>query len=77
MKLISAIQLGKECGLQTVEECVLNVEHQSLSLFIYDKLGDELVELEFDVEKYAKLFNISFDEVLSWTIKEFELYRDK
>ena len=77
MKLISAIQLGKECGLQTVEECVLNVEHQSLSLFIYDKLGDELVELEFDVERYSKLFNISFDEVLSWTIKEFELYRDK
>lgn len=35
MKLVDAIDLGKECGLETVGECILNIDMHSPSLFSY------------------------------------------
>ena len=77
MKLLGAVQLGSECGLGTVEECFNNVSFHSLSLFEYDKLGDELIDLEEDLSSYAKFFNISEDEVFNWNIKEFYFYHEE
>jgi len=74
MKLISAIKLGEECGLETIEECLHNVSMHSLSLFIYEKLGDELIELELDVERLAKKYDSTVENVENWTIKEFNHY---
>ena len=64
MKLNEAIDLGKECGLETIEECLLNVELHSTSLFAYSKLNQELTELYEDLEKqYPDIFNKLYKRV--------------
>ena len=39
MTLQDCLELGKECGLSTLDECVRNVEIHSSSLFKYDNHG--------------------------------------
>jgi hypothetical protein len=45
MKLKDAIGLGKACGLETVEECVCNIDIHCMSLFVYAHIDAELKEL--------------------------------
>ncbi len=51
MTLQECLELGKECGLTTLDECVRNVEIHSTSLFKYDTLTEELTELYEDIEE--------------------------
>ena len=50
MKLEAAIELGKACGLETVEECVCNVQMHAMSLFLYTQMNSELEELQREYE---------------------------
>lgn len=52
MKLKDAIGLGRACGLETVEECVRNIEIHCMSLFLYTKLEAELLELNKEYKEY-------------------------
>ena len=45
MKLNKAIEIGKTCGLETVEECMRNVEIHALSFFRYEDINKELNEM--------------------------------
>jgi hypothetical protein len=45
MKLKEAIELGHDCGLETVEECIRNVEIHATMLFKYEDINKELNEL--------------------------------
>ena len=45
MRLNEAIEFGKECGLETVEECMRNVEIHAISLFKYEDINKELNEM--------------------------------
>jgi len=45
MKLKDAIEFGKDCGLNTVEECVSNIEIHAMNLFRYTEINKELKEL--------------------------------
>lgn len=56
MTLATCLELGKECGLNTVQECVVNVEIHATSLFSYNKMNDELQELYSDLEKEESEF---------------------
>ena len=51
MKLKECIELGRECGLETIEECILNVELHSASLFKIDNIAKEISELYNDLLK--------------------------
>ena len=51
MTLQDCLELGRECGLSTLDECVRNVEIHSCSLFNYDDLANELTELYEDIEE--------------------------
>lgn len=46
MKLREACELGRDMGCGTIEEAVLNVEIHAPSLFDWDKLPDELLEMK-------------------------------
>jgi len=61
MKLKEAMELGIACGLETIEECILNIEIHSPSLFLYEEINQELNELYEDLKEqhpdtYDKLF---------------------
>lgn len=55
MKLKDAIDIGKGCGLDTVEECVENIEIHAISLFSYDVITKELNELKNEYKAYKEL----------------------
>ena len=64
MKLAEAIEIGKECGLETIEEFILNIELHSVSLFSYDKIREELNELYQELKKqYPDIYNKLFKKV--------------
>ena len=51
MTLQECLELGKECGLTTLDECVRNVEIHSINLFKYDAFEEELTELYEDIKE--------------------------
>lgn len=52
MKLKTAIAIGRDCGLTTVAECVLNVEIHKLNIFSYTEMDNELKELRTEADSY-------------------------
>lgn len=50
MKLVEAIDIGKACGLDSIEECVDNIVIHAGSFFAYSEMNKELDELisEYD-----------------------------
>jgi len=53
MKLKDCLELGKECGLSTVEECYNNVTMHYSSLFVYDDIEKEMDELHKDMISFV------------------------
>lgn len=48
MKLKSALEIGKECGLTTVSEAIVNINMHAMSMFAYDEMSSEYNELVKD-----------------------------
>ena len=46
------IEIGKECGLETIDECILNVERHYDLFFKIDNLEEEMNAFYEDVEKH-------------------------
>jgi len=46
MTMYKALVMGYFCGLSTDNECVDNIHHHCMSLFVYDNIGGELSELD-------------------------------
>ena len=63
MKLSEAESYGKECGLETIEECVNSITIHAESLFPQPDIEEELSELEEEYENFTG----------SQAIKEFPL----
>ncbi|WP_195972645.1 hypothetical protein [Clostridium thermobutyricum] len=51
MKLKTALDIAKDCGLYTVGEALLNIEIYALSIFNYNTLEDEVKELHGEVNQ--------------------------
>ena len=51
MKLKSALDIAKDCGLHTVGEALLNIEIHALNIFNYSKLEDEIKELHLELKE--------------------------
>lgn len=45
MKLLTALEIGEDCGLMTVGEAIRNVNIHATSIFIWDKINSEMEEL--------------------------------
>lgn len=74
MKLKKAVRIGKSCGLNTINECILNVEIHSMNFFVLQNIDKELSELDLDITNLAKEYNCEKEDVLKWTICEYNLY---
>lgn len=48
MKLVKALELAEECGLETVSEAIRNVQLHSMMLFTYENIATEYNELLHD-----------------------------
>ena len=65
MNLLSAIEIAENCDLSTIGEAKLNIEMHANSLFDYDKLTEELQELENDVNRIVFDNGFNLDESIS------------
>jgi len=68
MKLFDCVVHGKFLGLNTVEECIANVEIHSLSLMPYERIHKELEELHQEYQLY-----LSGELKLDWNAVDREL----
>lgn len=70
MKLIKALELAEECGLETVIEAFRNVQIHADQLFTYETMNDEYREIlnEWFLLDDDGLFNYksSVRDVLEW-----------
>lgn len=64
MKLIDALELGDDCGLDLIEEAITNVEIHSGSLFLYAEMKKELNELYSDFYNYRASLGSEEDTIL-------------
>ena len=58
MKLKEAIEIGEECGLYTLEECVRNIELHSTQFFAYTKVIQELNKLHAEYRENLSKQNL-------------------
>jgi len=54
MKLVTAIIIGKACGLETIAECVYNIHIHAASTFSYNKINKELEELDEEMHLFER-----------------------
>lgn len=76
MKLKACLELGKACGLTTWEECYDNVYLHAPSIFCYDEIDKEILELQQDMfyndpDKFCQIFNSSKEDLIKkgWRLK--------
>ena len=50
MRLFTCLDLANACGLETVDEAIYNVELHAMSIFVYDKIDEEISEIYQEVQ---------------------------
>ena len=77
MKLKECLELGKACGLTTWEECYDNVYLHAGSIFKYEEIANEILELQKDMfacdpDKFCQIFNSIKEDLISkgWSVNE-------
>ena len=65
MKLGEALRIGKECGLETVQEALSNISGHAMNMFPYDDINSELTAINGVGEKTAKKLLKDFKSVKS------------
>lgn len=59
MTVKDACEIGETCGLNTLEETILNIEFNAFQLFPYGKIAKELNELYTEAKSYPNETPIS------------------
>lgn len=54
MKLNDALETAVVCGLETVDEAVNNITRHAMNLFGYDKVAEEILELQREAAEYPE-----------------------
>ncbi len=70
MHLLTALDIGKECGLTTVGESIYNIDLRAGQIFTYSEINKELKQLysEWNIIKLNSefTFDSSLIEVMDW-----------
>lgn len=59
MKIKECLEIATECGLETIEEAVLNIDMHCMNMFSYSEVEKEMEELHLS---YGYVLNNGFDE---------------
>ena len=57
MKLETALEIGGDCGLETVGECLYNIQIHALSLFPLHEIRAQVDELKLEYEALKRCTN--------------------
>ena len=64
MRLEKACKIGKDCGVETIEQVFMLVELHAMCMFKYDEIDEELNEMYKDYKNSGLNENSSIYEVL-------------
>lgn len=77
MTLKACMEIGKCCGLTTIEECYDNICIHSPSIFVYEEINNEICELQKDIfyndpDLFCKMFKADKNKLLEkgWKTKK-------
>lgn len=74
MVLIKALEIGMDCGLYTVNEALLNIDLHAMSIFKYEDINEEVLEMydEWNAVAEASGFKTTdrIDAVIDWLKRE-------
>jgi hypothetical protein len=78
MRLKQVVREGKFCGLETVEECILNWELHAMQMYPYNALEYETKELIKDIKAYEDgILTLDMEEIdrmVAEDLHEFDLW---
>jgi hypothetical protein len=70
MTLKTCLEIGEDCGLETLGESIFNVDFHAMMIFEYDKINQELTQLYDEADDLYSSTNFTKDsftkEVLDW-----------
>ena len=65
MRLFTCLDIANDCGLETVDEAIYNVELHAMSIFVYDKIDEEISEIYQEVQFRKINFEMTINEALN------------
>lgn len=65
MRLFTCLDIANTCGLKTVDEAIYNVELYAMSIFVYDKIDEEISEIYQEVQFRKINFEMTINEALN------------
>ena len=65
MRLFTCLDIANACGLETVDEAIYNVELHAMSIFVYDKIDEEISEIYQEVQFRKINFEMTINEALN------------
>lgn len=65
MRLFTCLDIANACGLETVDEAIYNVELHAISIFVYDKIDEEISEIYQEVQFREINSEMTINEALS------------
>lgn len=70
MTLKTCLEIGLDCGLETIGEAVYNIDLHAMSIFDYKTMNQEILHLYKEVEDLYNKTNFTKDsfvtDVLTW-----------
>ena len=61
MKLKDCLDIGLNCGMSTVTDCVANVQIHAMNIFVYSKISEELKELNSELSSLIRQNHLTLD----------------
>lgn len=84
MNLKCCMEIGKDCGLTTIEECYDNIYNNASMIFQYRNIDKEIEELQRDIfyhdpDLFCELFVSDKNELLKrgWKVKDDNIKDDE
>ena len=77
MKIKECLLLADECGLETIDEAMRNVLIHASNLFVYDKMVEELTELQLYFDDLLLTTNFTEESNISEVLSYLESNEDK
>lgn len=70
MTLKNCLEIGIECGLPTVGECIFNIDMHAMNIFEYSKITEEINQIISEANEIYNRTNFTKDssakDLLTW-----------
>lgn len=84
MLLKTCLEIGKDCGFDSIESCYDNIYHHAMNIFRYEDINKEILELQKDIffndaDEFCRIFDSDKNNLISkgWITKDSSIKKDE